>query len=145
MGIHKVIYREVVRIVRGLRRWRARGEFARRATRPHFPDVNASEECVLFFAPEAGIGPHYSTLCLAARTLQESMKAQGKGGYVDTWLFQAMAQQRLGRGAEARRLLTNVEGWLKVQKFATWQDRARWRSLLEEARRLILTMPRATE
>jgi hypothetical protein len=33
--------------------------------------------------------------------------------------------------------------WLQGQKFATWQERVRWRLLHEEARRLIFTMPRA--
>ncbi len=80
-----------------------------------------------------------------ARTLQEAIKAQGKGGYVDSWLFLAMTQQRLGRGAEARSNLDRFEKWLKGQKFITWQEKLRWRLLHEEARRLIPPMPRAEE
>ena len=81
----------------------------------------------------------------AARTLQASIKAQGKGGYLDSWLFLTMAEQRLGQGAQARSHLARLEGWLKGRKFATWQETLRWRLLHEEARRLILTMPQAAE
>jgi tetratricopeptide (TPR) repeat protein len=81
----------------------------------------------------------------AARTLAEAIKVHGKGGTVEGWLFLALAQQRLGRGAEARSNLARFEKWLKGQKFATWQEELRWRLLHEEARRLILTMPCAEQ
>jgi hypothetical protein len=81
----------------------------------------------------------------AERTLQESIKAQGKGGDADVWLFLAMTQQRLDRGVQARESLTRFEGWLTRQKFATWQEGTRWRLLYEEARGLILFMPRVAK
>jgi Flp pilus assembly protein TadD len=81
----------------------------------------------------------------AERTLQDAIKAQGKGGYVDSWLFLAMAQQRLGRVAAARTTFAHFEKWLKGQTFSTWQQTLRWQLLHEEARRLVLTMPRAAE
>src|SRR5262249_50029901 len=46
----------------------------------------------------------------AARTLQEAIKAHGTGGYADSWLFLALAQQRLGREKEARQSLNVVQG-----------------------------------
>jgi hypothetical protein len=89
----------------------------------------------------------YRAGCLeeAVRTCQESIKALGKGGYVDTWLFLAMAQQRLGRGEEARKSLARYEEWLKGQNFATWQQTTHWGLLYKEARGLILVMPRITD
>jgi WD40 repeat protein/serine/threonine protein kinase len=81
----------------------------------------------------------------AARTLQDAIKVHGKGGYVDTWLFLAMAQQRLGQGEAAQESLTRFEGWLKGRKFATWQETTRWHLLHEEARRLVLSMPRSAD
>jgi len=63
----------------------------------------------------------------AARTLREAIKVHGKGGNVDSWLFLAMTQQRLGRGAEARSNLARFEKGRKSQKFTTWQERTRGR------------------
>jgi Flp pilus assembly protein TadD len=81
----------------------------------------------------------------AIRTLQESIVLHGKGGYSDTWLFLALAQQRLGKEDEARRNLTRLETWLAGTTFASWGERMRWKLLHEEARALILKMPRAGE
>ena len=84
----------------------------------------------------------------AERTLSESIKAHGKGGYTDTWLFQAMTARRLGKYDEASRLLAPFENWHRQQTFPTWQQRVYWAVLLREARQLITTppaMPRADE
>jgi WD40 repeat protein/tetratricopeptide (TPR) repeat protein len=81
----------------------------------------------------------------AARTLQESIKVQGKGGYVDTWLSLGMTQHRLGQSEQARQSLARFEAWLKSEKFDTWQERERNRLLHIEARALIFSMPRAGE
>jgi hypothetical protein len=51
----------------------------------------------------------------------------------------------MGRRDEARLLLARFEGWLKVQKSDTWQQQARLRLLHEEARGLILAMPKVAE
>src|SRR5215468_6212074 len=56
-----------------------------------------------------------------------------------------MTQQRLGRGEEARRSLARYEEWLKGQKFATWYQTTHWGLLHEEARELILVMPRTAD
>lgn len=66
-----------------------------------------------------------------------------RGGYVDTQLFLAMTRQRLGNHVEARRLFDSFATWLKAQDFQTWQVELRWHFVHEEARKLILTMPRA--
>jgi eukaryotic-like serine/threonine-protein kinase len=81
----------------------------------------------------------------AARTLGESNTAHGQGGFAATWVFLAMAQQRLGRGEEARTSLARYEEWLKGKTFATWQQTTHWRLLHEEARRLIFVMSQAAE
>jgi WD40 repeat protein/tetratricopeptide (TPR) repeat protein len=81
----------------------------------------------------------------AAQALEEAIKAQGKGGYIDSWLFLAMARKRLGQPEEARRWLLKVEDWLKDQKFEAWETTIYWRLLHQEARGLILKMPRAED
>lgn len=81
----------------------------------------------------------------ASRTLQESIKLHGQGGFAATRLFLAMAEQRLGRSQEALSDLAHFAGWLKNRTFPTWQSTTRWRLLHEEARRLILAMPHAAE
>lgn len=79
----------------------------------------------------------------AAHTLHEAIKLQGKGGSAEDWLFLVLAEQRLGRGAQARAHLARVEDGRKGQTFRIWQQTLRWRLLHDEARRLILTMPPA--
>jgi WD40 repeat protein/tetratricopeptide (TPR) repeat protein len=81
----------------------------------------------------------------AERTLQRSITLHRQGGFVDTWLFLAMAQHRLGRTEESRNLLARFEAWYRGKKFVTWQEATRWKLLYDEARGLILAMPRATE
>ena len=78
----------------------------------------------------------------SAATLQEALKAPGKWTDFESELFLAMAEQRLSRGARARARLARLEGRRKDRAFFSWQERLRWRLLHEEARRLILTMPR---
>jgi WD40 repeat protein len=77
----------------------------------------------------------------AERTLAESAKVQGQGGFVDTLLFQAMASQHNGKAAEAIALLERFENWHRQQKSATWQQRVLWDTLRAEARQLVLTPP----
>ena len=79
----------------------------------------------------------------AARILEEAIRKQGEGGYVDSWLFLSLAQQKLGQMEEARQRLAMVEDWVKKQQIRTWQEKTRWQLLLEEARSQIVTMPPA--
>ncbi len=48
----------------------------------------------------------------AVRRLEEAVQVRGQGGTPVDWLFLAMAQQRLGRPAEARRQLEKAVRWL---------------------------------
>jgi WD40 repeat protein len=75
----------------------------------------------------------------AERSLAESVKAQGTGGYADTWLFQAIVARQRGKQAEAERLLARFEDWHGKRKFTSWQQKAYWQTLLTEARKLLLT------
>jgi hypothetical protein len=61
----------------------------------------------------------------------------GKGGFVTTWLFQAMTACRQGKRDEARLLLERVEAWHRKQNLRTWQPRQWWKALLAEAKELI--------
>jgi tetratricopeptide (TPR) repeat protein len=81
----------------------------------------------------------------ARKTLHEAIKAHGKGGYADSWLFLAMTLQRLGRPAEARTCSDKFESWLKIAQFDTWDEKTRWRLLHREAKELIWKMPRVPE
>jgi hypothetical protein len=81
----------------------------------------------------------------AMRTLEEATTFHGRGGFVDVWVTRAMIQQRLGNGDAARRELARYENWLKAQKFENWQEATRWQLFHEEARALILSMPRAVD
>ena len=54
----------------------------------------------------------------AAQVLAESVKAQGKEGLPETWLFQALAAQKQGQHAEAVALLARFEAWHQKQTFA---------------------------
>ncbi len=78
----------------------------------------------------------------AEKTLAESVKAQGKGGYVDTWLFQALTAHRLGKHQEAEKHLARLRPWYDKQTFSDWKSRTSWRLLMAEARKLIETPPR---
>jgi Flp pilus assembly protein TadD len=77
----------------------------------------------------------------AEQTLAESVKAQGQGGYVDTWLFQAMAVRQRGKHDQARALMARVEAYHSKRKFDKWRTRVIWDTLLAEARKLIDTPP----
>jgi WD40 repeat protein/Flp pilus assembly protein TadD len=77
----------------------------------------------------------------AARVLAESVQTQGKGGYVDTWLFQAMTARHLGQQEQARDLLKRFEQWHALQTFPDWQTRVRWDALLKETRQVVAGPP----
>jgi WD40 repeat protein len=77
----------------------------------------------------------------AEQTLAESVKVNGRGGYVDTWLFQAMTSRQRGRCEEALRLLQRVEEWHRKQTFPAGRQGVLWVVLLREARKLIHTPP----
>ena len=74
------------------------------------------------------------------RTLAEAVKVHGKGGYVNTWLFQSMVARQKDKHDEARRLLTRVRGGLPRADLRR-QQRVWWSALLGEARKLIHTPP----
>jgi tetratricopeptide (TPR) repeat protein len=77
----------------------------------------------------------------ATRTLRESIKLHGQGGFAATRVFLAMAEQRLGRGKDASSDLARFEEWLKDRTFPTWQSTTHWRLLHEEAKALVNTPP----
>jgi Tfp pilus assembly protein PilF len=77
----------------------------------------------------------------AERTLAESVKTQGGGGFADTSLFQALTARQRGKYDESVRQLARFEEWLRQQKFSTWQQRVMWDALLREARRVVHTPP----
>src|SRR5262249_35087617 len=81
----------------------------------------------------------------ARKALDESIRLHGKGGYVDTWLFLAMVQQKLGQPEQARQSLQRFENWFKTARLDTWQMKLRFRLLHEEALALLDTMPRVPE
>jgi tetratricopeptide (TPR) repeat protein/Tol biopolymer transport system component len=70
----------------------------------------------------------------AVRVLEESIKAHGKGGYVDSWVFLALAHQQLGHADKARECFARFEDSLNKQNFAKWEDRLYWQLLEQEAR-----------
>ena len=69
------------------------------------------------------------------------MKAHGKGGDVETWLFQAMLLRWRGEHEEAIRLLGRAEERRRTETFLTWQDRVRRDVLLRKARTVVHTPP----
>jgi hypothetical protein len=75
------------------------------------------------------------------RAIAEAVKVHGKGGYVDTWLFQSMLARQRGNHDQAERLVERVEDWRRKQTFAAWQQRAFWDALLGQARKHISTPP----
>jgi hypothetical protein len=77
----------------------------------------------------------------AEQILAEAVEARGLGGDSRTVLFQAMTVRQRGKRDEAAALLARVEAWHGKQKFATWQERVLWTTLLAEARKLIRTPP----
>ncbi len=84
----------------------------------------------------------------ALTVLEESIRAHGKGGFVDTWLFQAMTYRQLGRLDQAKQQLARFEAWHQKQKFATWQQRIFWETLLREAQTVVngpRLMPKVTD
>jgi len=84
----------------------------------------------------------------ALAVLEQSIIAHGKGGYVDTLLFQAMVCRQLGQLDQARKHLTRVEEWHRQQKFASWQQRVIWETLLREAQSVVRgprQMPKVTD
>jgi hypothetical protein len=81
----------------------------------------------------------------AERSLAESVKAHGKGGYADTWLFQAMLARQRGRQDEATRQMARFEEWHAKQKFTSWHQKAYQDVLLAEARKLLLAPPPMTK
>jgi tetratricopeptide (TPR) repeat protein len=77
----------------------------------------------------------------ADKILAEAVK-EGKGGYVETWLFQALTAARLGRHDEAHQHLARVKQWHDRQHFSRWQERVQWQTLLAEANRVVDGPPR---
>jgi WD40 repeat protein len=77
----------------------------------------------------------------AEQKLAESVKVHSKGGYVNTWLFQAMTARQLGKHDEATRMLDRFEDWHLGQKFPNWQTRVRLGVLLAEARVVVRNPP----
>ncbi len=73
----------------------------------------------------------------ALNALEESIQAHGKGGGVNTWLFQAMACQKLGQPDQAKKHLERFEQWHQKQQFTVWQDRVFLGTLLREARSVV--------
>ncbi len=81
----------------------------------------------------------------AIDALLESIKLDGDGGYVESWVFLAMAYQRLGNASEARRWLGRYQDWYRRARLDTWPLQTRYRLLHDEASALVETMPRSTD
>ncbi len=79
----------------------------------------------------------------AAQVLAESVKAHGKEGLPETWLFQALAAQKQGQHAEAVALLARFEVWHQKQTFADFSQRTLYLRLLAEAQREVNAKPAA--
>jgi WD40 repeat protein/tetratricopeptide (TPR) repeat protein len=72
----------------------------------------------------------------AVRRLEESIQVQGRGGYVYSWGILALAHQRLGHTAQARRWRDKLGTWMdwnpkKIQSLG-WSDRLRLSLLRRE-------------
>jgi WD40 repeat protein/Flp pilus assembly protein TadD len=81
----------------------------------------------------------------AERALEESDALVGDGGYTESWLFQAMIRQRLGHPATAREFLRRFEKEHRFPSTADWRQRVRMKVLHDEAKRVVLTMPGASD
>ena len=77
----------------------------------------------------------------AVKTLQESIKLQGKGGGVHSWLFLAMAHKQLEHHDQARKWFDKFEDWYGKQQLKEWRRKVEWRLLQQEAKDLVNTMP----
>ena len=71
--------------------------------------------------------------------LAQSVQEHGKGGNVDTLIFQALTAQKRDRHQQAATLRARVEAWWAGYTPSSWQERVMWEALLAEARRLIPT------
>jgi tetratricopeptide (TPR) repeat protein len=77
----------------------------------------------------------------AQRALSGSLLADGTGGDIATWFFQAMTARQRGKQAEAIRWLQRAEKWHREQTFPRWQHREWSNALLREARTVVNTPP----
>ena len=84
--------------------------------------------------------------------LEESIKLRGKGPTELNWLFLAMANQRLGREAEAKKWLSQAVDWIEKEQvkkgpngqlLTSWEQRLQWQLLRREAE-LLLKPPEKT-
>jgi tetratricopeptide (TPR) repeat protein len=69
----------------------------------------------------------------AGKVLVASVAAHGKGGYVNTWLFQSLVARAQGKQDEAGKHLARVESWHARQRFGDWRQRVLWYALVREA------------
>lgn len=69
------------------------------------------------------------------------MELEGKGGYVDTWLFLAMLYHKQDKWDEAQQWMDKVEAWAKKWQWRSWQEKLRWQLCLKQARQILATVP----
>jgi tetratricopeptide (TPR) repeat protein len=80
----------------------------------------------------------------AERTLAESVRAQGKSGFVETCLFQALVAHQHGQHDQARALLarfTTMTEKLRSVENNNWQQRVGCQLLLDETRAVVNALP----
>jgi tetratricopeptide (TPR) repeat protein len=81
----------------------------------------------------------------AVERLNQAVANQGQGGRVESWLFLALAHQRLGHDEEARRWLDKAVAWIDQRQLGRpedatgraslpWQDRLQLILLCQEAK-----------
>jgi WD40 repeat protein len=86
----------------------------------------------------------------AVERLDEGIRAHGKGGTAQTWLFLSMAHRHLGHPAEARRWLDQAADWIdraneedatgRTNAPYTWNNRLELRLLRKEAEAMMQAM-----
>jgi hypothetical protein len=80
-----------------------------------------------------------------AKRAREESNLLREGGLCESWTILAMTRHRLGEHESARQILAVLEEWMNTWSFASWQAKVGWQLVYEEARALILTMPRAAD
>src|SRR5262249_50232656 len=69
----------------------------------------------------------------AEKLFNESVKVDGKRGFIGTDVYLSLALRRRGQHAQAEKLLAGLKAWRARQSFSSWHLRALWDGLLREA------------
>jgi WD40 repeat protein/Flp pilus assembly protein TadD len=74
----------------------------------------------------------------AVQRLTEAVAVQGQEGSIYDWLFLALAHERLGHAAEARKWCDQAVGWLRqAQPSLSWQQQIEVKALRREVEALV--------